>query len=192
MDRSERFYKIKNLLRGVGAVPTTTLLRELEVSRATLHRDLEYLRDRMDTPIVYDQVRCGYRLNDPAPEALRHELPGLWFSSREAHALLTFHHFLANLGPGLLSPHIEPLKERLQLLLESKEQTLKDIACRIRILAQAARHTEPACFQLVAHVLLACRRLSFRYHGRARGDITERTASPQRLVHYRDNWYLDA
>ena len=91
MDRTERFYKIKNLLRGTGAVPTATLLRELEVSRATLHRDLEYLRDRMDTPIVYDQVRRGYRLNDPAPDALRHELPGLWFSSREAHALLTFH-----------------------------------------------------------------------------------------------------
>ena len=192
MDRSERFYKIKNLLRGVGAVPTATLLRELEVSRATLHRDLEYLRDRMETPIIYDQVRRGYRLSDPAPDALRHELPGLWFSSREAHALLTFHHFLENLEPGLLSPHIEPLKERIQALLESKDQTLKEIARRIRILPQAARHTEPACFQLVAHALLARRRLSFHYHGRARGDITERTASPQRLVHYRDNWYLDA
>ncbi|MHB1529963.1 MAG: helix-turn-helix transcriptional regulator [Acidiferrobacteraceae bacterium] len=157
-----------------------------------MHRDLEYLRDRMDTPIVYDQVRCGYRLNDPAPDALRHELPGLWFSSREAHALLTFHHFLENLEPGLLSPHIDPLKERIQSLLESKDQTLKEIARRIRILPQAARHTEPACFQLVAHALLARRRLSFHYHGRARGDITERTVSPQRLVHYRDNWYLDA
>ncbi len=192
MDRTERFYKIKNLLRGAGAVPSATLLREMEISRATLYRDLEYLRDRMDAPIVYDKVRRGYRLNDPAPDALRHELPGLWFSSREAHALLTFHHFLENLEPGLLSPHIEPLKERIQALLESKDQTLKEIARRIRILPQAARHTEPTCFQLVAHALLARRRLSFHYHGRARGDITERTASPQRLVHYRDNWYLDA
>ncbi len=192
MDRTERFYKIKNLLHGVSAVPTATLLQELEVSRATLHRDLEYLRDRMDTPIVYDQVRHGYRLDGPAPGEARHELPGLWFSSREAHALLTFHHFLENLEPGLLTAHIEPLKERIQALLESKDRTLKEINRRIRILPQAARHTEPAYFQLAAHALLARSRLSFHYHGRARGDITERTVSPQRLVHYRDNWYLDA
>jgi predicted DNA-binding transcriptional regulator YafY len=191
MDRSERLYKIRNLFRGAGAVPTATLLRELEVSRATLHRDLEYLRDRMNTPIVYDQGRGGYRLDGAAPGLARHELPGLWFSSREAHALLAFHHFLENLEPGLLTPHIEPLKERIQALLESKDQTLKEIARRIRILPQGARHTEPACFQLVAQALLARRRLSCHYHGRARGDITERTASPQRLVHYRDNWYLD-
>src|SRR4030065_332473 len=76
MDRSERFYKIKNLLRGVGAVPTATLLRELEVSRATLHRDLEYLRDRMETPIVYDQVRRGYRPDGAAPGGDGPELAG--------------------------------------------------------------------------------------------------------------------
>lgn len=192
MDRTERFYKIKNLLRGAGAVSTATLLRALEVSRATLHRDLDYLRDRMDTPIVYDPVRRGYRLDGAAPGATRHELPGMWFSSREVHALLAFHHFLENLEPSLLSPHIEPLKERIQALLESKDQTLKEIARRIRILPQAARHAEPACFQLAAHALLARKRLSFQYHGRGRGDITERTVSPQRLVHYRDNWYLDA
>jgi len=194
MDRSERFYKIKNLLRstGTGAIPTAILRRELEVSRATLHRDLEYLRDRMNEPIVFDPVRRGYRLDGSASGTERHELAGLWFSSREVHALLAFHHFLENLEPGLLTPHIEPLKERIQALLESKDQTLKEIARRIRILPQAARHTEPACFQLAAHALLARKRLSFQYHGRGRGDITERTVSPQRLVHYRDNWYLDA
>ena len=192
MDRTERFYKIKNLLRGADAVSTATLLRKLEVSRATLHRDLEYLRDRMETPIVYDPVRCGYRLDGAAPGATRHELPGMWFSSREAHALLTFHHFLENIEPGLLTPHIEPLKERIQALLESKDQALQEIARRIRILPQAARHTEPASFRLAAHALLVRKRLGFRYRGRVRGDITERTVSPQRLVHYRDNWYLDA
>lgn len=113
MSRSERFYKIKRLLHGVGAVPTATLLRELEISRATLHRDLDYLHERMDTPIVYDVARRGYRLGDPTSGTARHELLGLWFSSREVHAFLAFHHSLENLEPGLLSPHIEPLKERI-------------------------------------------------------------------------------
>lgn len=35
------------------------------------------------------------------------------------------------------------------------------------------------------------RRLTMRYHGRVRDRVTERSVSPQRLVYYRDNWYLD-
>ncbi|MCK7468120.1 MAG: WYL domain-containing protein [Desulfosudis oleivorans] len=66
------------------------------------------------------------------------------------------------------------------------------IARRIRILPQAARHAEPAAFRQVAHTLLERHRLHFRYDGRSRAETTERTVSPQRLVHYRDNWYLDA
>ena len=192
MGQTERLYRIAELLRAKSAVPIAAFLRELEVSRATFTRDLDLLRERLNAPIVYDRSRRGYRLGEPSPGAARHELPGLWFNSREIHALLAFHHFLENLEPGLLTPHIEPLKERIEALLESKDQTLKEITRRIRVLPQAARHAEPACFQLTAHALLARKRLSFHYHGRARGDVTERTVSPQRLAHYRDNWYLDA
>ena len=46
-------------------------------------------------------------------------------------------------------------------------------------------------FQVLASATLQRRKLRLRYHGRERDDITERTVSPQRIVHYRDNWYLD-
>jgi predicted DNA-binding transcriptional regulator YafY len=192
MNRTERFYRTNNLLRGTSTVSTATLLHELEVSRATLHRDLEYMCDRMDVPIIYDHAKRGYRIDSPTSDGVGHELPGLWFNSRELHALLTFHHFLDNLEPGLLSPHIAPLKARIQASLGSKEKTLAEVSARIRILPQAVRYSEPTCFQLAAHTLLARKQMRFRYHSRGRDDITERAVSPQRLVHYRDNWYLDA
>jgi predicted DNA-binding transcriptional regulator YafY len=40
--------------------------------------------------------------------------------------------------------------------------------------------------------LLARQRLRIRHERRQDGDVCEREVSPQRLVHYRDNWYLDA
>lgn len=192
MGQTERLYQIEALLRARRVVSSRNLCEECGVTRATLNRDLALLRDRLNAPIVYDRNLGGYRLGEPGPGESRHELPGLWFSSRELHALLAFHHFLEHLEPGLLSPHIAPLKERIQSLLEGKDQTLGEIRRRIRILAQATRSAEPACFRQVAHALLTRKRLRFRYHGRGRGDITERRTSPQRLVHYRDNWYLDA
>jgi predicted DNA-binding transcriptional regulator YafY len=190
--QTERLYKIEALLRTRRVVSSHHLREECGVTRATLNRDLALLRDRLNAPIVYDRNLGGYRLGDPKPGETRHELPGLWFSSRELHALLAFHHFLEHLEPGLLSPHIAPLKERIQTLLEGKDRTPGEITRRIRILAQATRSAEPACFRQVAHALLTRQRLRFQYHGRGRGDISERRASPQRLVHYRDNWYLDA
>jgi len=192
MAQIDRLYTIERMLRSGRTVPLQKFLGELEVSRATFNRDLDALRDRLHAPIVYDPGMRGYRLGDPEPGAPRHELPGLWFNSRELHALLAFHHFLETLEPGLLTPHIAPLKERIEGLLETGDQALTEITRRIRILPQAARLAEPANFQYVAHALLNRKRLSFRYHGRARDDFSERMVSPQRLVHYRDNWYLDA
>ena len=43
----------------------------------------------------------------------------------------------------------------------------------------------------VASALIERSQLSFTYTGRATGTETRRIASPQRLVYYRDQWYLD-
>ncbi len=75
-------------------VSFVALLGELEVSRATLKRDLEYRRSRMKTPIVYDREVKGYRLCVKRGEAGRVEFPGLWFNASEAAALLTMQYQL--------------------------------------------------------------------------------------------------
>ena len=103
MDRTERFYRIELAIRGRQGVSFGDLLKELEVSPATLKRDLQYLRDRMDAPIVYDRDDNVYRFADVVPgeggaRARAHQLPGVWFSEREIHALLTMHQLIA--GPA--------------------------------------------------------------------------------------------
>jgi predicted DNA-binding transcriptional regulator YafY len=66
MERAERFYRIETLIKSRGCVDFTTLLGELEVSPATLKRDLQYLRDRMNAPIVWDAFERGYKLQPQA------------------------------------------------------------------------------------------------------------------------------
>ena len=189
MDRSERFYKIREMLGARGTVALREFTEALEVSVATFKRDLEYLRDRFGMAIIWDRAHHGYRLD---PESPNHELPGLWFNSSEIHALLAMHHLLANLDPGLLAPHIKPLQVRIQALIEKTDHRFTDVARRVRVLPMAARRIESSCFHTIAHALLTRRRLRLVHYNRQRNAETERVVSPQRLAHYRDNWYLDA
>jgi len=192
MERTERFYKIQQLLKNRRYVGTQEFLDALEVSRATFKRDLEYLRDRFNAPIVYDAEHEGYRFDDKVEDRAVWQLPGLWFSAEELVALLTMDRLLAELGPGVLSEVIGPFRKRIRELLASGEHSAQDVANRIRVLAMGARAIEPAHFRTITTALLSRRRLRIRHSRRQDGDVLEREISPQRLVHYRDNWYVDA
>lgn len=189
MERTERFYKIcKELAKG-RSVPMARFLREFEVTRATYHRDIEYLKDRFNAPIEYDRRTHGYRFS---PDAERFELPGIWFTTSEAHALLTFEHLLTELQPGLLNHIIHPLHQKLERLFDKGDASLNEVARRIRILSLGYRDIEANYFELISHAVLTRKRLTIVFYNRERDETTTREISPQRLVHYRDNWYLDA
>jgi predicted DNA-binding transcriptional regulator YafY len=192
MDRTERFYKIQGLLERKGSVRLEEFLGELSISRATFKRDLEYLRDRLHAPIEWDRETRGYRFTRPNPDAPRFQLPGLWFNASEIRALLTMQHLLANLQPGLLGPHVQPLLARLRQLLDTGDHPAEEVERRIRIIHLGARQLSLPHFEVVAGAVLARTRLSIVYRARGRNEVTEREVSPQRLVHYRENWYLDA
>jgi predicted DNA-binding transcriptional regulator YafY len=191
MDRTERFYKIDQLLQEQKFATFEQIQEALEVSRATVKRDLQYLRDRFSAPIIYDRFAGGYRFDQPAKHAPKFELPGLWFNSSEIYALLMMQNLLEEVQPGLLGPHIAPLQTRLKSLLGSQDNSPDEIAKRIRILNVAKRRTDLKYFDLIASTLLKRRRLQIRHWNRATDTETEREVSPQRLIYYRENWYLD-
>lgn len=189
MDRTERFYRIEHLLQERKVVPLPVFLRELEVSLATFKRDLEYLRDRLQAPIVWDRDAGGNRFEQ---RDAKFQLPGLWFSAAEIHALLTMQYLLTSLGPDLLTPHVAPLLGRLRLLLESEHIPADMFEQRIRIQRLNARATEPAHFTPIVTAVLHRKCLVIEHDNKFRNETHTREVSPQRLNYYQENGYLDA
>ena len=192
MSINERVYRIDQLLHERRSVSFQELLDRLEVSRATLKRDLAYMRDRLNAPILFDKDLSGYRLGEQGiGEA--YELPGLWFSSQEIYALMTMQHLLSNIDTGgLLGPHIKPLQSRLTVLLETADNSVDQIQKRIKVENLGARHHDLELFQVVGSALINRKRLLIKYYSRGTNEVSDREISPQRLIHYRGNWYLDA
>ncbi len=192
MDRTERFYKIELLIRNRGQVSFEALRRELEVSRATLWRDLQYLRERLDAPIVYDRADNAYRFGGDS-RAKAHELPGLWFSDKEILALLTMHQLIQGLeAEGVLGRHLQPLLDKLHGMLGADDVAARELMQRVHIVAAARRPVNANFFECIGSALLERRRVELLYFTRARGSESRREVSPQRLTHYRNTWYLDA
>lgn len=68
MSQTDRIVRIRALLDQRRAVSRRTLLDTLEISAATLKRDIAFLRDVMNIPIRWDRELGGYRL-EPAGAA---------------------------------------------------------------------------------------------------------------------------
>jgi len=195
MDRTERFYKIEMLIRSRGTVSFAALIDELGVSRATLKRDLEYLRERLDAPIVYDRFANGYSMRPDARDArqLKHELPGVWFSEREIHALLTMHQLIEGLDEGgVLARHLQPLLDKLHGMLGANDAEARELMKRVKVMGAARRPVVGRHFELIGSAITQRRRVQMQYYVRSRREQTERSVSPQRLVYWRNTWYLDA
>lgn len=189
MSEIVRLYRYRSLLGSMRAVSPAKLMATLEISSATLKRDIAKLRDQLHVPITFNHELGGYTLD------LNHtdeELPGLWFSQGEILALVTIQQLLEQLQPGLLGTKLRPLQARLTQLMDKHGLSTQDVARRIRIVSAGKRVVKAKFFESVAAATMARKRLKIWHFNRQNGITTAREVSPQRLVHYRDNWFLDA
>ena len=192
MDRYERILALhRHMKMARYPVPLARLMDELDCSRATLYRDIAFLRDALGAPIESDPTgEGGFRYDEK--EAERFELPGLWLNSDELHALLATHQLLVRTGSGVLSSALAPLKARIETLLAQQAGGKRWPMERVRVIGSYVRKRDEASFRVVASAVLERKRVAFDYLARSTNEHTHRVVSPQRLTHYRDNWYLDA
>ncbi|MEX0740094.1 MAG: YafY family protein [Pseudohongiella sp.] len=190
MNRFERIYKIHEMLRTARQpVPMRAFIQALDSSRNSVTRDFEYLRDMLGAPLVYSREHNGHRYD---PGAGVFELPGFWMNSGELYALLASEQLLEQVQPGLLGDRLLPLKERIRNLLGESGHSAERISEKIQIQPIQFRVISPAIFDPVAEATLAAQQLRFDYHSRSSVASENRLTHPQRLIHYRSNWYLVA
>ena len=86
MSEIDRLYAYKSLFSSKRAVRKLDILNKLELSDATFKRELTKLRDRLNTPVLFDRELDGYGIEKTDADS---ELPGLWFNQEEVLALVT-------------------------------------------------------------------------------------------------------
>ena len=189
MTQLDRIYKYTEIFKRKRLVTKQEFLDQFEISEATFKRDLEKLRDFYHHDIIYDSFEKAYQLKNPDQA---YELPGLVFSQKELLGLLTIQNMITELEPGLLGPKLQPLQDRLTELLGSEGLDPQALTHRVRAVHAGKRRLALKCFEELAQATLERKRVHIHHFNRQRNETTERDISPQQLVHYRDNWYVDA
>ena len=189
MSEMVRLIRYAELLSNRRFMTKQDLMAKQEVSLATLKRDLVKLRDQMNVPIVFDRDLGGYKLDKTSE---RTELPGFWFSQDEILALLTIQNMIGELEPGLLGPKLKPLQTRLNSILVSQGLSAETLTQRVRLLHAGKRRMPLQSFEAVAKGTLERKQVQILHLNRQSGEKLDRAISPQQLLYYRDNWYVDA
>ncbi len=189
MTTIDRLQQLHRLLKSHRRpVPLARLAERMECTEKTVRRAIEDMRNFFEAPIEYFPDGNGWQY---AASEDQFELPGLWLTSRELQSLTLLLHVLESFGNGLLNQELTTFDKEIQRLLTARNIDHSAFVEHIKVLPLASRHVPGKVFQQVGEALLQRRRINIRYKSYTHKQ-TERIISPQTLVYYRENWYLDA
>ena len=193
MDPQARIVRLHDILSGrTTPIRSAALQEALGCSRTTLQRMLTRLRDELHAPVMH-VAEQGYRY-DLSGGA--YELPGMWLDADELASLMMVDALLARLESGVLQSQARLLRAQIEVLLGQAvvDETVdaSRLRDRLQIVTPRFLAQRPEIFATVCQATLHGHRLSFSDYARKRGEPPTRQVSPQRLLYFHENWFLQA
>ncbi len=175
----ERIYYFHTQIKTDRYPNTSHLIREFEISQATAHRDIAYLRERLLAPLQFDTKKNGfyYTRND-------FNLP---FENSPAITLILG--LLGNMAEesGLAElPELAEIKNHLREVLFPGRRNMADLVYCEWVEKELI---DKEIFKTVLATLRERRQLEITYRS-ATGRKSKRTVDPLKLVNYQGRWYL--
>jgi len=189
-----QYYRIRRMVEMVreGAengylANSSDFVKAFEVSRRTVARDLDFLRDEERAPLAYDGARHGFRLTDET-----YTLPPVTITRREA--------FSFGLARKLLA-HYEgtPLHLDMRAVLDKIAESLEgDITIEpnwlsehVGVLPEDRVRIDPEIWSALAGCVERREAIRTTYQT-FDGRVSEYELHPYHLLAYHGNWYLMA
>jgi len=158
----------------------------LEVSRRTILRDLDFLRDDLGAPVAYDAAKGGYIYTQP-----HWSLPNFQISEGDLLAFLVAESALKGYAGIPWADRLHRVFDRLAASLPARVQVRpEDLLQRVRLDADAPATVDPAILQMLAEAVEHNRTLQVRYCALGRTQEKEYVLDPYVLRRARGAWYL--
>jgi len=164
------------------------LARELEVSTKSIHRDIEFMRDRLELPIEYDGSRFGYRYTEEV-----NAFPTVQITEGEIFALLVAEKALQQYrGTSFEKPLLSAIKKMEQSLPDTISLNLADIEQTISFRTRAEQILNLEIFDALAKATAHRKQIEMVYRKPGKRETETRIVDPYHLANINGEWYLFA
>jgi proteasome accessory factor B len=166
----------------------STLARELEVSAKSIHRDIEFMRDRLNLPIEFDPARNGYYYTGEVSA-----FPTMQITEGELFALIVAEKALQQYrGTSFEKPLISAIKKMQSALPETISLNLADIEQTISFRMRAEQILDLKIFDVLAKAAAHREQIELAYRKPGQPKPEARIIDPYHLANINGEWYLFA
>src|ERR1039457_6214370 len=180
--------RIHQALQAGGFPNASKLARKSEVSTKTIHRDIEFMRDRLNLPIEYDASRNGYFYNGEVSA-----FPTMQITEGEIFALVVAEKALQQYrGTSFEKPLLSAIKKMEQALPDTISLNLADIEQTISFRTRAEPILNLEIFDTLARAAAHRQQIELAYRKPGRKETEPRLVDPYHLANINGEWYLFA
>jgi predicted DNA-binding transcriptional regulator YafY len=182
----ERMLRIHQAIQGGEHPNATRLATELEVSSKSIHRDLEFMRDRLELPLEYDAARRGYVYTEEVSG-----FPTLQMTEGELFALLVAEKAVRQYrGTNFERPLVSAFRKLAASLPDTVSIHLEDWGETISFRTSAEPQLDLERFDVLARATARRQQVRLTYRKPARRETEERTVDPYHLANINGEWFL--
>ena len=182
----ERYYWFHEQIK-CNKHPNSKLLAEkFEVSQKTAQRDIEFMRDRIGTPLEYSHADRGYYYTDKG-----YELPPIWLNESELVAFILAKRLATAIPDRNLKNSLSTFLNKFSSRVSEKVVfNLDDIQDKISLKNIEYYSVDENLFRKVVNALFSKRSLVIQYYSPHKDERTNRKIIPLHLLDYMGNWHL--
>jgi proteasome accessory factor B len=183
----ERMLRIHQALSAGNFPNASKLAREVEVSTKTIHRDIEFMRDRLNLPVEFDASRNGYFYNGEVSG-----FPTMQITEGEIFALVVAEKALQQYrGTSFEKPLLSAIKKMEQSLPDTISLNFADIEQTISFRTRAEPILDLKIFDALAKAVAQRQQLELNYRKPGQ-PLEKRLVDPYHLANINGEWYLFA
>jgi proteasome accessory factor B len=184
----ERMMRFHNLMREKAFPNCAQIARHFEVTPRTIMRDKDFMRDRLNLPIDYDNQRKGYYYTQPVDQ-----FPQMPFTEAEVFAMLIAHKAIAQYrGTPFEQPLALAFGKLTGQLDTAAKYSLGNLDYALSFRPFACEDADLEVFEILTRALKEKRVLKFQYRNLDAERFQERVVHPYHIACVDNHWYLFA
>lgn len=184
----ERMMKIHQAIQSGKFPNAVSLAGELEVSTKSIHRDMEFMRDRMELPLEYDKPQNGYFYTQEVSA-----FPTLQITEGELFALLVAEKALQQYrGTTFEKPLVSAFKKMAASLPDTVSLNLAEWEQTISFRTTAEPILNLEIFDALGKATSHRHQLKLTYRKPGKKETESRLVDPYHLANINGEWFLFA